>query len=58
MRIATALLTLASFGSVFAVAQTPAAGTADSTKTTKKSKSSITARRSPVMRRRLLQASS
>jgi hypothetical protein len=38
MRIATALLTLASFGSVFAVAQTPAAGTADSTKTTKKSK--------------------
>jgi hypothetical protein len=38
MRIAIALLTLASFGSVFAVAQTPAAGTTDSTKSAKKSK--------------------
>jgi hypothetical protein len=37
MRIAIALLTLASFGSVFAVAQTPA-GTTDSTKSAKKSK--------------------
>ena len=38
MRTAIALLTLASFGSVFAVAQTPAAGTNDTTKTAKKGK--------------------
>ena len=38
MRTAIALLTLASFGSVFAVAQTPAAGSNDTAKSAKKGK--------------------